>query len=78
LDDGFLDCLDHVRRFVAPAFEAPLHDLLFTRALRDAGGIGFTPARQVIERGDDALEFGVEIFVAIRLQIRERDLRMWR
>ena len=58
-----LDSLLHLRRFLATPLEPLLDDLLLARPLRDAVGIGFAAPRQIFQRGHDALEFGVEIFV---------------
>ena len=37
-------------------------------------GIGFSPARQIFQRGNDALEFRVKIFVLKRREFFEREL----
>ena len=75
LGDRSLDRLQHLRRFLAAPVEPALDDLLLPRPLGDACRIGLRAPRQIIERGDDALEFGVEILVAMRREEIERDLQ---
>ena len=53
----------HLRRFLATPFQASLDDLFFAGAFRDPLRIALGPARQIFERGHDALQFGVEILV---------------
>ena len=53
--------------------EAPLDDLLLALPFGDEGGVGLVAARQMLDRGEDALEF-VESRVAgaeLRLQLRQ-------
>ena len=57
------DRLLHLRRFRASALQTSLDDFLFTDALRDALRIGFGALRQIFKRGQNALQFGVKIFV---------------
>ena len=57
------DRLLYLRRFRAPALQTSFDDFLFTDALRDPLGIGFGALRQIFKRGQNALQFGVKIFV---------------
>ena len=57
------DRLLHLRRFRASTLQTSLDDFLFTDALRDALRIGFGALRQIFKRGQNALQFGVKIFV---------------
>ena len=74
-----LNCLfnraQHRWRFCTTTFQAFLDNLLLPRPLLDAFGIGLGPTRQIFERGKDALEFRVEIFVAGLGQIFQRKLQ---
>ena len=45
------DCLLHLRRLGAAAFQTSLDDLLLANALRDALWIGFSAFRQIFECG---------------------------
>ena len=64
-----VDRLAHLRRFLATPFQAPLDDFLFACAFGDSFGIALRPARQIFERGQNALQFGVKIFGLKRRQI---------
>jgi hypothetical protein len=61
-------------RFLATPLQPALDDFLFPRPLRDPLRIGFGAPRQIFERRDDALKFGVKILVLERRQLLERDL----
>ena len=55
----------HLRRFLTPAFQSPFDDLLFARSFGHALRIGFRAAREVLQRGQDALEFRVKLFLFV-------------
>jgi hypothetical protein len=63
LRDGLLDRFLHLRRLGATPFEPAFDDFFFAGPFPDAVGVGLGPSRKIFERGDDALEFGVEVFV---------------
>ena len=44
-------------------------------AFRDPLRVGLRPARQIFQRGQDALQFRVEIFLLVFAQLLERDLQ---
>ena len=64
----------HLRRILAAPLEPALDDLFLAGAFRDSFRIGLRPAREVFQRGNDALEFRVEILVLEWRQLFERDL----
>ena len=74
LRHGLRDRVLHLRRFVAAPLEPALDDFFLADAFRDAFRIGLRAARQIFQRGNDALEFRVKLFVLERRQLFERDL----
>ena len=72
--NAVVDRFAHLRRFVATPFQASLDDFLFACAFGDSFGIGLRSARQIFERGQNALQLGVKIFGLERRQISQRDI----
>ncbi len=65
----------HLRRFRATAFETSLDDFLFSNALRDTLWVGFGTLWQIFERGQNALQFRVEILVLVFGKILQRNIQ---
>ena len=63
------------RRFFATALETPLDDFFFTSAFCDPFRIGFRAFRQIFERGQNALQLGVKIFLLVLGEILQRDFQ---
>ena len=61
LGERFFDRALHLRRFLTTPLQTSFHDFLFARALGDFFRIGLGPPRQIFERGQNALELGVEM-----------------
>ena len=75
LPHRFFDRLLDLRGLLATTFQPTLDDFLLANALRDALRIGLSALRQIFERGQDALEFGIKIFLLIFGQILPCDLQ---
>ena len=63
LGESLLDRLLHQRRFLAAPLQPALDDFLLPGALRDALRIGLGAPREIFQRGDDALQLRIEIFL---------------
>ena len=59
------DAALHLRRFLTSAFQASFDDLFFAGSFRHSFRIGFCAAREVLQRGQDALEFRVKLFLLV-------------
>ncbi len=75
LPQRFFDRLLHLRRLHTTTFQTTLDDFLLADALRDAPQIGLGALRQIFERGQDALEFGIKILLLILGEILPCDLQ---
>ena len=74
LRERFLDRVLDLRRFLATPLQPSFDYFFFARAFSDALGIGFIPARQIIEGGNDALKLGIKTFLLVFDEILQRDL----
>ena len=65
LGQRLFDCLLHLRRFRTSTLETPFDDSLFANSFCNSFRFGFGSLRQIFERGQNALQFRVKIFLLL-------------
>ena len=74
LRERFLNRALDLGRFLTTPFQTALYNFFFARALRNFFRICLSPPRQILQRGQDALEFTVKFFVFAFGEIFQRHL----
>ncbi|KAG0505993.1 MAG: hypothetical protein Udaeo_06360 [Candidatus Udaeobacter sp.] len=65
----------HFRGFDATTLQSPLNYFLFAFAFCNPLRVGLSAFRQIFERSQNALHFGVDIFVPVFREILQRDFQ---